>query len=105
MVDPRLPIESQSGPPACHAGGRSDPNPFGCEKVTDWITSAMHDLWTEIALRIARQSPSISGKVPPPDGGSSPGYCPFEERARDLGRQTSTASTGRRGLAWADSLG
>ena len=43
MVDPRLPIESQSGPPACHAGGRSDPNPFGCEKVTDWITSAMHD--------------------------------------------------------------
>jgi hypothetical protein len=40
-----------------------------------------------------------------PDGGSSPGYCPFEERARDLGRQTSTASTGRRGLAWADSLG
>jgi hypothetical protein len=30
---------------------------------------------------------------------------PFEERARDLGRQTSTASTGRRGLAWADSLG
>ena len=25
--------------------------------------------------------------------------------ARDLGRQTSTASTGRRGLAWADSLG
>jgi len=44
MVDPRLPIESQSGPPACHAGDRSDPNPFGCEKVTDWITSAMHDL-------------------------------------------------------------
>jgi len=42
MVDPRLPVESQSGPPACHAGGRSDPNPFGCEKVTDWITSAMH---------------------------------------------------------------
>jgi hypothetical protein len=40
-----------------------------------------------------------------PDGGSSPGYCPFEERARDLGRQTSTASTGRRGLAWADSVG
>ena len=40
-----------------------------------------------------------------PDGGSSPGYCPFEERARDLGRQTSTASTGRRGLAWADSFG
>jgi hypothetical protein len=40
-----------------------------------------------------------------PDGGSSAGYCPFEERAWDLGRQTSAASTGRRGLAWANSLG
>jgi len=39
-----------------------------------------------------------------PDGGSFR-WIPFEERAQDLGCQSSTASTGRRGLAWADSLG
>src|SRR5258707_3189343 len=30
-----------------------------------------------------------------PDGGSSSGYCPFEERAPDLDRQTCTDSTRR----------
>jgi len=50
-------------------------------------------------------APSISGKVPAPMEEVPLEYCPFEERARDLGRQPSTASTGRRGLAWADSLG
>ena len=52
-------------------------------------------------FRFARQLPSISCKVP----ALMEEDCPFEERARDLGRQTSTASTGRRGLAWADSFG
>src|SRR6202047_3023277 len=30
--------------PACHAGGRSDLNPFGCQKVNDWIYFRHADL-------------------------------------------------------------
>jgi hypothetical protein len=36
---------------------------------------------------------------------SSPGCSALEEHARNPGPQTSTACTGRRGLAWANSFG
>ena len=28
----------------CHLDWHRIPEPFGCQKVTDWITPAMHDL-------------------------------------------------------------
>ena len=54
------------------------------------------------AETISTNECDVSGKAPDPMDVSFPGYCPFEEGA---GSQTSTASTGRRGLAWADSVG
>ena len=65
-------------------------------------------LATMTGLRIGAKRRTIHS------GDQLQGASPMEEvsldtarsrSARDLGRQTSTASTGRRGLAWADSLG
>ena len=58
--------------PACHAGGRSDLNPFGCQKVNDWIYFRHADfrvlIRTGAHLGLLPYSRPLARKTPPTPG-------------------------------------